>query len=148
MFVTTVSPLTCPPFCLFSADRGRGGISRVSQRRWRHWSLWAELRWVRLVISFSSTTLWICPFVSVSHHQPVHTVKLCERADGIAMCWVLVRPEASLLVTPWLNEVGGCFITVSYFAAKKVITSLVSCLLLTSIAFLHAWTSWSLVSLA
>lgn len=56
------------PFCLFSADRRRaGGVSWVSQRRRGHWSLWAELRWVRLVISFSSTSLWLCSFVSVSH---------------------------------------------------------------------------------
>lgn len=65
------------PLCLctsLSSDNWRldGGFSGVSKWWWRHWSLWAELRWVRLVISFFILLLFGCVSVSlcvVIHHQ-------------------------------------------------------------------------------
>lgn len=102
-----ISHLLIAPFCLFAADRRCvGGIGRVSQRRWGHWSLWAELRWVRLVISFSSTSFWMCLFVCLSHHSPAHTVavwtsrwhcKFCgEHLSGLELLSMLPHDFMSL----------------------------------------------------
>lgn len=65
--------------CVSFPDNRRpaGGFSRVPERRRGHWALWAELRWVRLVISlFYSTSVWVCHRVFVSHtpSSPRHTL--------------------------------------------------------------------------
>lgn len=66
---------SCAP--LFSDNRRLpGGIGRVSERWWGHRFLWAELRWVRLVISFYSTSLWVCQCVSVCRSSPSQDSRL------------------------------------------------------------------------
>lgn len=100
------SPLYC--VSLFSDNRRLpGGISRVSEWWWGHRFLWAELRWVRLVISFYSTSLWVCQCVSVCHCPPSPRHSRFKWADRI-FCYslnTLQRQSCSSSGYHWVEAV-------------------------------------------
>lgn len=91
--------LLIAPFCLFSANRRRAcGISRVSQWRRGHWSLWAELRWVRLVIFFFYFSLVVSVCLRVSPLTRMRSRRVNEQM-GFLVASPPPRGWASLLFT-------------------------------------------------